>query len=104
MSRSITVPVFTLAGGVGERLGPLTEFKPKPAIPFGGTHQILDFTLSNCVNSGLRKIFVLTQYQRDHLHDYIRACQLKMSRTMGWDQGGRLVPLPPASGKRYRGT
>jgi glucose-1-phosphate adenylyltransferase len=98
------MPVFILAGGVGERLAPLTEAKPKPAITFGGTHQILDFTVSNCINSGFRKIFALTQYQRDHLHDYIRASRLKISQTLQWDLEAQLVPLPPVSGKRYRGT
>jgi glucose-1-phosphate adenylyltransferase len=97
-------PVFILAGGVGERLAPLTGTKPKPAVTFGGTHQILDFTLSNCVNSGLRNILVLTQYQRDHLHDYIRAGRLKLLQQFGWSNEDQLLPVPPASGKRYRGT
>jgi glucose-1-phosphate adenylyltransferase len=99
-----TIPVFILAGGMGERLAPLTGTKPKPAVTFGGTHHILDFTLSNCVNSGLRKIFVLTQYQRDQLHDYVRASRLKIGQTFQWESGDQLLPLPPASGKRYRGT
>jgi len=99
-----TTQVFILAGGMGERLAPLTEVKPKPAITFGGTHQILDFTLSNCVNSGLRNILVLTQYQRDYLHDYIRVGRLKLAQTFEWGSGDQLLPLPPASGKRYRGT
>jgi len=64
-------PVFILAGGQGERLAPLTEAKPKPAVSFAGTHQIIDFTLSNCLNSEFRKIYVLTQYQREPLHDYV---------------------------------
>jgi glucose-1-phosphate adenylyltransferase len=97
------VPVFILAGGVGERLAPLTEFRPKPVLSFGGTHQILDFTISNCVNSGLRNIYVLTQYRRDHLHDYIRATRVKLPKTSG-GSAGKLVPLPPASGRTYRGT
>ena len=100
---STAVPVFILAGGVGERLAPLTEFRPKPVLSFGGTHQILDFTVSNCINSGLRNIYVLTQYRRDHLHDYIRSARPKLEQAFGSD-GGKLVPLPPASGKTYRGT
>ena|SRR5688572_11095330 len=99
-----TIPVFILAGGVGERLAPLTEVKPKPAIPFGGTHQILDFTLSNCVNSGLRNIFVLTQYQRHHLHDYITRARLKLLQRFRWGVGEQILSLPPATGKKYRGT
>jgi glucose-1-phosphate adenylyltransferase len=97
-------PVFILAGGVGERLNPLTETKPKPAVSFGATHQIIDFTLSNCINSGLRKIFVLTQYQREHLQDYIRESRVRMSHSFRWHEGDQLLSVPPVSGKRYRGT
>lgn len=53
---------LVLAGGQGERLYPLTRDRAKPAVPFGGQYRIIDFTLSNCVNSGLRQIYVLTQY------------------------------------------
>src|SRR5216110_2407787 len=52
-----------LAGGVGERLYPLTQNRAKPAVPFGGIYRIIDVTLSNCINSDLRKIFILTQYK-----------------------------------------
>jgi glucose-1-phosphate adenylyltransferase len=104
VERLITNPVFVLAGGAGERLSPLTEAKPKPAVSFGATHQILDFTLSNCINSGLRRIFVLTQYQREHLQKYIRDARLRMSSRFQWNQGDELLSLPPLSGKRYRGT
>ncbi|PKK40266.1 Glucose-1-phosphate adenylyltransferase [Clostridiaceae bacterium JG1575] len=52
-----------LAGGQGSRLGPLTKNLAKPAVPFGGKYRIIDFVLSNCTNSGLRKVAVLTQYQ-----------------------------------------
>src|SRR5215213_7881968 len=52
-----------LAGGKGLRLEPLTRDRAKPAVPFGGIYRIVDFTLSNCINSGLRRIFVLTQYK-----------------------------------------
>jgi glucose-1-phosphate adenylyltransferase len=93
-----------LAGGAGERLNPLTEAKPKPAVSFGGTHRIIDFTLSNCINSGLRKVFVLTQYQREHLHDYIRETRARMSQFFRWHEGDQLLPVPPVGGKRYRGT
>lgn len=54
---------FILAGGQGERLYPLTKDRAKPAVPFGGIYRIIDFTLSNCVNSGLKRIYVLTQYK-----------------------------------------
>ena len=60
-----------LAGGVGERLYPLTRQLAKPAVPFGGSYRIIDFTLSNCINSGLRKIHVLTQYKAMSLDRHI---------------------------------
>ena len=52
-----------LAGGVGSRLHPLTEERAKPAVPFGGKYRIIDFTLANCLHSGMRKVLVLTQYR-----------------------------------------
>ena len=54
--------VMLLAGGQGERLYPLTRDRAKPAVPFGGIYRIIDFTLSNCINAGIRKMLVLTQY------------------------------------------
>jgi glucose-1-phosphate adenylyltransferase len=61
-----------LAGGTGERLYPLTRHRAKPAVPFGGCYRIVDITLSNCINSGLRKLFILTQYKSLSLHRHIR--------------------------------
>ncbi|MCC7012554.1 MAG: glucose-1-phosphate adenylyltransferase [Planctomycetes bacterium] len=61
-----------LAGGQGERLRPLTIKRAKPAVPFGGSYRIIDFTLSNCIHSGLRRIFLLTQYQARSLEEHIR--------------------------------
>ena len=61
-----------LAGGQGERLYPLTKDRAKPAVPFGGIYRIIDFTLSNCINSGLRKICVLTQYKSYSLDRHLR--------------------------------
>ena len=55
--------LFFLAGGAGERLHPLTRNTAKPAVSFGGIYRIIDFTLSNCINSEVRRIFVLTQYK-----------------------------------------
>ena len=52
-----------LAGGQGERLWPLTRDRAKPAVPFGAVYRIIDITLSNCINSDLRRVFVLTQYK-----------------------------------------
>lgn len=61
-----------LAGGVGERLYPLTRHRAKPAVPFGGHYRIVDVTLSNCINSGLRRVFILTQYKSLSLNRHIR--------------------------------
>lgn len=65
-----------LAGGAGERLYPLTRDRAKPAVPFGGMYRIVDFTLSNCVNSDLRRIHLLTQYKSFSLNRHVR---------LGWD-------------------
>jgi len=63
--------VMILAGGQGERLNPLTSLRSKPAVPFGGKYRIIDFALSNCLNSGLRRIYVLTQYKSDSLNQHL---------------------------------
>ena len=70
------VLALVLAGGQGERLYPLTRDRSKPAVPFGGIYRIIDFTLSNLLNSGLRKVFVLTQYKSGSLDRHIK---------LGWD-------------------
>ncbi len=62
---------MVLAGGQGERLYPLTAMRTKPAVPFGGKYRIIDFALSNCLNSGLRKIYILVQYKSDSLNQHI---------------------------------
>ena len=61
-----------LAGGRGERLYPLTRDRAKPAVPFGAIYRIIDFTLSNCLNSSIRRIYVLTQYKSTSLHRHIQ--------------------------------
>jgi len=66
------VLTFIMAGGKGERLLPLTRDRTKPAVPFGGIYRIIDFTLTNCINSGLHRIYVLTQYKSASLHRHIR--------------------------------
>lgn len=63
---------IVLAGGVGSRLHPLTADRAKPAVPFGGIYRIIDFTLSNCLHSGLRRILILTQYKSHSLHKHLR--------------------------------
>src|SRR5437763_16492603 len=60
-----------LAGGQGERLSLLSEKRAKPAVPFAGKYRIIDFALSNCVNSGIADVFVMTKYRPHYLHDHI---------------------------------
>src|SRR5580700_2065056 len=66
------VMTLIMAGGKGTRLEPLTRDRAKPAVPFGGMYRIIDFTLSNCINSGLRQILVLTQFKAMSLDRHIR--------------------------------
>ncbi|MBI2853844.1 MAG: glucose-1-phosphate adenylyltransferase [Chloroflexi bacterium] len=66
------VLAMIMAGGAGERLRPLTGDRSKCAVPFGGKFRIIDFVLSNCVNSGIRKVFVLTQYRSGSLNKHIQ--------------------------------
>src|SRR5512146_1557657 len=63
---------MVLAGGRGSRLQQLTEWRAKPAVPFGGKFRIIDFTLSNCVNSGIRRIGVATQYKAQSLIHHLQ--------------------------------
>ncbi len=97
------VMAVVLAGGVGERLSPLTRHRTKPAVPFAGMYRIIDFTLSNCVNSKCRKILVLVQYKSLSLNRHIRAA---------WDilnpQLGEFIEvIPPqmrVGGNWFQGT
>ncbi len=95
--------VLVLAGGAGSRLKGLTKWRAKPAVPFGGKYRIIDFALSNCVNSGLRRIGVLTQYKS---HSLLRHLQ----RAWGFMRAeiGEFVELIPAQQRLaadwYRGT
>jgi len=72
-----------LAGGAGERLAPLTRDEPKPMMPFGGIYRLIDLTLSNCLNSGLNKIYVLTQYKALSLNRHIRQAWNILSPELG---------------------
>ena len=72
-----------LAGGKGERLHPLTKINPKPSVYFGGIYRIIDITLSNCLNSGIRNIFVLTQYRSFSLDIHIKKGWSVFSRETG---------------------
>ncbi|MBI2853523.1 MAG: glucose-1-phosphate adenylyltransferase [Chloroflexi bacterium] len=67
-----SVLAIVMAGGAGDRLQPLTRARSKGAVPFGGKFRLIDFTLSNCINSGLRRIFVLTQYLSESLNRHIQ--------------------------------
>ncbi|WP_255209394.1 glucose-1-phosphate adenylyltransferase [Vibrio diazotrophicus] len=92
-----------LAGGMGSRLSPLTDDRAKPAVPFGGKYRIIDFTLTNCLHSGLRRILVLTQYKSHSLQKHLRD---------GWsifnpELGEFITVVPPQmrkGGKWYEGT
>jgi glucose-1-phosphate adenylyltransferase len=99
----MSILAMILAGGKGERLHPLTLHRAKPAVPFGGIYRIIDFTLSNCINSGIRKIAVLTQYKSLSLDKHLR---------LGWNFfSGELnefiISVPPqqrVGDKWYQGT
>ena len=75
--------VFVMAGGRGERLMPLTKDRTKSAVPFGGIYRLIDFTLSNCVNSQIYKIIVLPQYKSQSLTDHLEAGWNIFSQKMG---------------------
>lgn len=101
---SAKVVTFVLAGGAGNRLLPLTEDSAKPAVPFGGKYRIIDFALSNLINSGLCAIYVLVQYRSHSLLRHLRD---------GWQFGGLLqeqfiIPVPAQMRTEddswYRGT
>ena len=97
------VLTFILAGGEGSRLSPLTKERAKPAVPFGGKYRIIDFTLSNCINSGIKKIFVLTQYKSHSLNSHLRRAWLILSPEI--DE--YIVPIPPQmriNKEWYQGT
>jgi glucose-1-phosphate adenylyltransferase len=80
MNRILTM---VLAGGAGSRLAPLTNRRCKPMMPFAGKYRLVDFPLSNCINSGLRRIFVLTQHNPLSLHRHIRQAWTILSTEIG---------------------
>ncbi|MEJ2466076.1 MAG: glucose-1-phosphate adenylyltransferase [Candidatus Thiodiazotropha sp.] len=100
MENTLTV---ILAGGHGSRLKPLTQERAKPAVPFGGKYRVIDFTLANCLHSGLRRILVLTQYKSHSLQKHLRD---------GWslfnpELGEYITAVPPqmrTGGNWYAGT
>ncbi len=102
-SKQPTILAMIMAGGKGERLAPLTDFRTKPAVPFGGKYRIVDFVLSNFVNSGTMAIYVLVQYRSQSLIEHLRRA---------WRIGGRIqrnfiTVVPPqmkTGGMWYEGT
>ena len=92
-----------LAGGEGTRLKPLTRDRAKPAVPFGGLYRIIDFTLSNCINSGLRRILVLTQYKARSLDRHLRLGWNFLSPEMG-EYVDILPPQQRIDEHWYKGT
>lgn len=95
--------VCLLAGGAGERLLPLTRDRAKPAVPFGGIYRIIDLTLSNCINSDLRRIFVLTQYKALSLNRHIREGWTILSSELG-EFINVLPPMKRVGEEWYKGT
>jgi len=92
-----------LAGGAGERLYPLTRDRAKPAVTFGGIYRIIDITLSNCLNSNLRRVYILTQYKALSLNRHIR----EGWAIFGHEVGEFIEVLPPmqrVSDQWYQGT
>jgi len=97
------VLVIVLAGGAGERLAPLTRDRAKPAVYFGGPYRIIDFVLSNCLNSGLRHVFIATQYKSLSLSRHIRQGWTVVSEELG--EFIEILPPQKRVGEQwYQGT
>lgn len=97
------VLAIVLAGGRGTRLEPLTRDRAKPAVPFGGLYRIIDFTLSNCINSDLRKILVLPQYKAFSLNRHIDQAWKFLNREL--DEYVDVIPPEQRIGEQwYQGT
>ncbi|MDA8422554.1 MAG: glucose-1-phosphate adenylyltransferase [Nitrospiraceae bacterium] len=99
----MSILAMILAGGKGERLHPLTIHRAKPAVPFGGIYRIIDFTLSNCINSGIRKIAVLPQYKSLSLDKHLRLAWNLFSGELS----EYIISVPPqqrVGEKWYQGT
>jgi glucose-1-phosphate adenylyltransferase len=95
----VRVLAVVMAGGTGGRMGVLADGRAKPALPFAGTHRLVDFPLSNCVNSGISDVWVVQQYEPHSLEDHL-------SNGRPWDldrtRGGLLL-LPPFQGEESKG-
>ncbi|MEP6715976.1 MAG: glucose-1-phosphate adenylyltransferase [Terriglobia bacterium] len=99
----VNVLAILLAGGAGERLFPLTRDTAKPGVTFGGVYRIIDFTLSNCVNSNIRRIFILTQYKSLDLNRHLRDAWQIFSTELG-EFIEVLPPMKRVSEEWYQGT
>lgn len=99
----VDVLAILLAGGAGERLYPLTRDTAKPGVPFGGVYRIVDFTLSNCMNSDIRRIFILTQYKSLELNRHVREGWHIFASEMG-EFVEILPPMKRVSEEWYQGT
>ena len=103
MQKKMECIAMILAGGQGSRLGVLTKHTAKPSVPYGGRYRIIDFPISNCLNSDLETIGVLTQYRPHELNRYITGSSLNMDR-----RNGGIYVLPPymhdKGGHWYDGT
>ncbi|MBZ5729171.1 MAG: glucose-1-phosphate adenylyltransferase [Acidobacteriia bacterium] len=97
------VLAILLAGGAGERLYPLTRDTAKPAVPFGGAYRIIDFTLSNCINSDVRRIFMLTQYKSLELVRHVRDGWNILSAELG-EYIEIIPPMKRLGEEWYQGT
>lgn len=103
MANTDSTLTIILAGGIGTRLHPLTAERAKPAVPFGGKYRIIDFSLANCLHSGMRRVLVLTQYKSHSLQKHLRD---------GWsifnpELGEYITAVPPQMRRGeqwYRGT
>ncbi len=93
-----------MAGGVGNRLYPLTRDRAKPAVPFGALYRIIDFTLSNCLNSGVCRINVLTQYRSFSLHRHVREAWGPLFNLIRGEYVEMIPPQQRVVGDWYRGT
>src|ERR671912_1097511 len=97
------VLVIVLAGGAGERLSPRTRERAKPAVYFGGPYRIIDFVLSNCINAGLRHVFIATQYKSLSLNRHIRQGWSIVSEELG--EFIEIIPPQKRVGEHwYQGT
>jgi glucose-1-phosphate adenylyltransferase len=100
-SRTLTL---ILAGGNGRRLRPLTLTRPKPLVPFCGIFKLIDFTLSNCVNSNLKNVYLLTQHQHALLERYIEVAAANPNGPFCRKQSPSLMCLTPEPARSYVGT